>query len=64
MKVYMKSPVTRTYEVLLDGADLHGFLADRQEGVGGTVLTVTNVDQAPGRSDVLVRICLTETSNA
>ncbi len=65
MKVYMKRPVTRSYEVLLDEADLRGFLADsRGEGVGSTGLTITSVDQPDNRTDVALRICLTETSNA
>ena len=65
MKVYMKRPVTRTYEVLFDQNDLRGFLADREngKGVGSTGLTITSVDQPDNRADVALRICLTDTSN-
>ena len=66
MKVYMKRPVTRTYEVLFSQADLRGFLSDSEngKGVGVTGLTVTSVDQPDNRADVVLRICLTETANA
>jgi len=66
MKVYMKRPVTRTYEVLFDQDDLRGFLSDSEngKGVGVTGLTITSIDQPDNRADVMLRICLTETSNA
>jgi|TARA_Y100001951_G_scaffold96876_1_gene96059 hypothetical protein len=66
MKVHMKRPVTRTYEVLFDQADLRGFLSDNEngKGVGVTGLTITSVDQPDNRADAVLRICLTETSNA
>tara|TARA_B100000470_G_scaffold214426_1_gene195756 strand:+ start:1318 stop:1518 length:201 start_codon:yes stop_codon:yes gene_type:complete len=66
MKVYMKRPVTRTYEVLFDQADLQGFLSDSEngKGVGVTGLTITSIEQPKERDGAVLRICLTETSNA
>ena len=66
MKVYMKRPVTRTYEVLFDQNDLRGFVAESANGngEGNTGLTITSIDQPDNRADGVLRICLTETSNA
>tara|TARA_B100001245_G_scaffold72101_1_gene51036 strand:+ start:1708 stop:1908 length:201 start_codon:yes stop_codon:yes gene_type:complete len=66
MKVYMKRPVTRTYEVLFDQADLREFLSECSipTGVGDSILTIESVDQPDNRADAVLRICLTETSNA
>jgi len=66
MKVYMKRPVTRTYEVLFDQNDLRGFVAESANGngEGNTGLTITSIDQPSDRRDVVLRVCLTETSNA
>jgi len=68
MKVYMKRPVTRTYEVLFDRNDLRGFLAELSDdlrGVGSNSLTITSFDEAEDLGcDVVFRIRMTETSNA
>ena len=63
MKVYMKRPVTRTYQILLTYDDIVGFLSEQTDGEGRTSLAITSVDQAPNREDVLLRIDLVETSN-
>ena len=63
MKVFMKRPVTRTYEVLFSYDDLQGFLNEQTDGEGRTGLTIEYVDQAPHREDVLLRIGVVETSN-
>ncbi len=69
MKVYMKRPVTRTYEVQFGKSDLRGWLAEcsTPTGVGDSILTIESVTHndgnVAGSNGIVLRILLTETSN-
>ena len=67
MKVYMKHPVTRAYEVQFDQNDLRKWLAEcsTPTGVGDSVLTIESVTpDVAGSNGVVLRIRLTETSQS